>query len=213
MKSKKFIAAIAAIGLLALSAPAQYTVQYISHSAYGNSTAGAITEFTATPGAAFRLVAVNYGSDSSSAVLNLYTGSTAYTITATNAATSSVTNLINSTNGLSAGATLLLEHAGAFYTQTVSSWNSSTNFVAVSTNGAASGGTNVVLNSGGWGVATSIGDPVYLLTSPVALPIGTGTNWLNGEALFVGNRGRPVLVQLTPATTSNKLWSVTGRYE
>ena len=140
-------------------------------------------------------------------MLSFSGGSVAYTIVETNQATSSVTNKINSTNGLAASAVLLLNRGGTYYAASVSSWNSTTN-------SGFYGGTNVVLASGGWGVATSVGDPVYLMDTAVTIPIGATTNAINGEAIYVGALpGRPVRVVLTPALVTNRLNSVIGRAE
>lgn len=195
-----------AVGLFAAVTALANLPTYKTVNGFGNGTAGAIAYLPADPNSQIRVIYVSYGSDTNKAALNFTTGTTAYWQTATNVASSSVTNQINSTNGLSANATLILEHGGVPYTATVSSWNSSTN-------AGTAGGTNVVLSSGGWGVNVSVGDNIYLMSSATALPIGQGTNQLAGDAIFVGNYGRPVQAQLTPANLSNSLYSVSAHYD
>jgi hypothetical protein len=177
----------------------------------GNAASPSETDFIAQPALQLRLISINYGSDTNNAQLQVSTGIGAYAITATNAASSSTTNQVNSTNGLANGSVLLLQHGGAAYIATLSSYgNTGTNTL----NGGTTTNVNfVVLGAGGFGVATSVGDVVYPLGTPATTPIGTGTNWLNGEAIFTGNVGKPVRVVLTPTLTTNNLYSVTGHYE
>jgi len=206
----KKILIIAAVGTIALTSFA-LTASYKTLSGSGNASAGAEVDFLSDPSLQFRLVNVNYSSDSNSAVLSLSTGGTALAITATNAASTSTTNQVNTTNGLANSATLFLEHGGAAYIATCSSYgNTGTNGL----NGGTVTNVNyVVLASGGFGTATTVSDSVYVMTAPVTLPIGAATNSLNGDAIFVGSGGRPVRVVLTPALNTNRLNAVTGRYE
>ena len=202
---KKSLLLCAAAALLSLAAFAA-SPTYKTLSGYGNAATPAEVDFISDPSLQFRLVNVNYASDTNNAVLSISTGTTAFAITATNQAATSVTNQINSTNGLSPSATVLLEHAGAAYIATVSTWNQTTN-------SGPYGGTNVVLTGNGFNVATSAGDTFYLMTTPATLPIGAATNSLNGDALFVGNPARPVRLQLAPALNTNKINTASGRYE
>jgi hypothetical protein len=203
---KKILLVTVAVGSVALSAFADRPY-YKTLSGNGNATTPAQVIFPAAPLQQIRIVNANWSSDTNNAALNFSGGTTGYSIVETNQASTSVTNKINSTNGLSANAVLVLQHAGVGYAATVSTWNSSTN-------SGPYGGTNVVLASGGWGMATSVGDDVYLMDTPVAVPIGATTNAMNGDALYVANLvARPVLVKLTPALATNKLNSVVGRYE
>ena len=201
---KKNLLLIAAL-TVALTAFASLPT-YLSKSANGNAASPATYIFPADQSTQIRVVGVNYTTDTNNSVLSFSGGTTAYTITETNQATSSVTNKINSTNGLSGSAVLVLQHNGVCYAATVSSWNSSTN-------AGFYGGTNVVLASGGWGVRTSAGDSVYLMDTPVTIP-ATSSAAINGEAIYAAALpGRPLMVQLTPALATNKLNTVTVRYE
>lgn len=186
--------------------------RFVTKSDPGVAASPAEVIFPSDPSSQLRIVSVNWQSDSNSAALSFSGGSTAYNIQQTNALTSSVTNLIGFTNGLSASAVLVLEHAGVCYSAVVSSWNASATFVTNS--GVVTGGTNVVLASGGWGVATSIGDKVFLMDTPVTIPVGITTNAYNGFAVYAATLvGRPVRVVLTPALVTNRLNSVVAVYD
>jgi Phage capsid family len=126
----------------------------------------------------------------------------------------SVTNAINSTNGLAASATLILEHGGVPYTATVSSYgNTGASTLNGGQTGSATNVNYVVLGSGGWGVAANVGDNIYLMGTATTIPIPISTNVIAGDAVFVGNYGRPVTVSLSTATTTNTLYSVSAHYD
>lgn len=173
------------------------TPSYVTKSDGGNASAGAEVIFPSDPTAQIRIVGLNWQSDSNTAVVSFTTGEGAYRATATNTS-SGVTQVLNSVSGLAANDILVLERAGVGYAATLSSTNS---------------GTNAVLASGGWGVAPRIGDNVYKMSSATTIPVGATTNAQNGEAIYVGNWGRPVRAVLTPAAVTNRLNSVTARYE
>jgi hypothetical protein len=186
----------AAMAMLAITAVAQYP-SYTSLDDGGNGTAGATVIFPSKANTQIRLVSVNWQSDSNTATLEFKTATTAYRAAATNT-TTGVTQVVNSVVGMAANDILVLERAGTCYTAVLSSTNSA---------------TNAVLAAGGWGVAPQIGDNIYKLGTATSVPVGATTNWQNGEALFVGNAGRPVQVTLTPALTTNRLRTVTARYD
>ena len=215
MKNKFKLTVIAALGLcaFALNSPAA-SPSYVTQSAGGNAAAGASLIIPADPSSQIRIVNLNNSTDTNNSVLSFASGTTAYTLTRTNWASTSVTNQINSTNGLYTGATLVLQHRGVCYVNTLLTWNQ--------TNGMAdfNHGTNVVLNSGGWGVAASPGDSIYLMSAATTLPAPaaasgtTTTAAINGEVVYVGTYvGRPVSVSLTPAFVTNRLNTVTAHYD
>jgi hypothetical protein len=173
------------------------TPAYRSFSAAGNATTGATALLPALPGNQIRLVSVQWQSDSNTAVLQFQTGVGQYTLTATNTS-SGVTQVVASTAGIVTNSLLVLQRDGTPYAATI-----------VQTNN----GTNIVLGTGAWGVAPQIGDNVYQLGPTNSVPIGATTNWQNGEALYVGNLGRPLRLCLTPALVTNRLTSITARYE
>lgn len=171
---------------------------YKSTSASGSTAATAY--FPADPNSQVRVVGYNATSDKAGSVMSFTTGTTAFYVTATNLATSSVTNYINSTNGLANSATLVVQHAGACYANTISSYGTNTS------------GAFVVLASGGWGVATSVNDDVYLMSSATTIPVGATTSVQNGEAVYVGNYGRPVKVTLD-GTSACAINAISAHYD
>ena len=201
---KKISIAVTAVCLAVSALAASPSFKTLSDS--GNAASPSEVIFPASPGDQLRIVNANWNSDTNNAVLSFSGGSTAYYMTATNQATTSTTNQVNSTNGLTANCIVVLQHLGTCYSATVTNWN-------CSTNSGVYGGTNIVI-AGGWGVAASVGDNVFLMDTPVTLPIGATTNAANGDAIYVATLpGRPVRVVLTPAFSTNKLNAVVGRYE
>jgi hypothetical protein len=192
---KKLLTA-AAMAMLAISAVAQYP-SYTSMDDGGNGTAGATVIFPARQNTQIRLVSVNWQSDSNTATLEFKTASSLYRATGTNTSTG-VTQAVNTVVGLAANDVLVLDRAGVCYAAVLSSTNNA---------------TNAVLAAGGWGVAPQIGDNIYKLGTATSVPVGATTNWQNGEALFVGTPNRPVQVTLTPALMTNRLRTVTARYD
>ena len=95
------------------------------------------------------------------------------------------------------GTSLLIEtKAGAITNGQIASFGAATNIVL---------GQNIF--------ATTPGDQLYKLGTVVKFWCGVQTNRnFQGEALFVGQRGRPVQV-LVNGTSACALDSITGRYE
>jgi len=203
MKLKNLFLTGLAICAVALSVYAALPT-YKTTSATGTAAAPSLAKFTADPNSQIRVVNVNCQSDTNNARLEFTTGNGAYYQTATNVASSSVTNQINSTNGLVPNSVVVLQHQGALYVSTISSFDQN------ATNG---NGTNVVLASGGWGVASTVGDDIFQMSSTNYLFIGAATNGVNGDAIFVGNYGRPVLIRLTPALVTNAIPLVSAHYD
>ena len=179
-----------------------------SFSGAGNAAAPTTVIVPADPNLQFRVLSINYASDTNNGGLLFSKGAGAYYATITNATTgaggaTAVTNNINTTNGLVGSSVMVLQTAaGTCYSSTLSSY----------------GGTNgtyfIVLASGGWGVAQAVNADIYQMsaaTSPYV--VGASTNWLNGEALYVGDQGRPVIAKLTPALATNQIISLTGQYQ
>lgn len=139
--------------------------------------------------------------NATNAQLQFATGEALFTQTATNTSTG-ITNQVNSTNGFTPGSLLVLEHNDTAYIAPLVS-------IGQATNGM---GTNIVLAAGGWGVAPSIGDRISQLGTETTLILGAGTNTVSGNAVFVGNPGRPVVIRLGPAITPSYL-QVVGEYQ
>ncbi|HAO80687.1 MAG TPA: hypothetical protein DCQ92_17285 [Verrucomicrobia subdivision 3 bacterium] len=207
---KLFILAATAVALALPASAALPTYKTVS--AVGNAAAPAIVYFPFDSASQVRVIYANYNTDTNNSSLSFTTGTTAYAVTYTNLLTSSVTNLLNSTNGLSASAVMVLQHGGTCYSSTVASW--------FSNGGAApNAGTGVVLASGGWGVGTTVGDEIELMSAattipaPAATSATTTTAAFSGDALFVGNYGRLVALTITPALVTNKINTASAHYD
>ena len=195
---KKLLFLATALAALTVSASAQY----VTKSAGGNASSGAAVNFISNPSSQINLVNLLYQSDTNNGALQFSTGVNVYNVAVTNAATTSVTNQLTSTNGLLASAVVLLEHLGAVYPATISSYGSN-----------SSQGAFIVLGSGGFGVFSSVNDKVHQMGTATSFTVGAATNTLAGVAVFSGNQGRPVRVVLTPANVTNRLINVTANYQ
>jgi hypothetical protein len=187
-------------GTFALAAVSAFAGLPTYKSTSASGTTAATAYFPADPNSQVRVVGYNATSDKSASVMSFTTGTTAYSVTITNAATSSVTNYINTTNGLANSAVLVLQHAGTDYQNTISSYSTNVN------------GSFVVLASGGWGVSTSVGDDVYLMSAATTVPCGATTSIQNGEAVYVGNYGRPVAAKLD-GTSACAINAISAHYD
>jgi hypothetical protein len=208
----KYLLLTAACGL-AFTALYAASPTFKSTSANGNAASPAAVILPADPYSQVRVLSVVYSTDTNNSSLSCTYGTTAFSITATNATTTAITNRISGTNGLTPSCVLVLQHAGVGYAATVASWNQDTNT-------ASGSGTNIVLASGAWGVATTVGDSVYLMSSATLLPAAaaasgsTTTASKDGEAIYVaGLSGRPVRIVLTPALGTNQLNNVVYHYD
>lgn len=177
-------------------------------SGYGNASTPASIIIPAIPTAQTSIISVWYTSDTNNATISFSGGAGAYYQTATNALSSSITNIVNSTNGLLATSTMVLQHAGTCYSSTLTSYGN----YAITNAGVITWQPFLVLASGGWGVNSSVNDDVYQMAAPQVIYTGAGTNALNGVAIFVANQGRPVIVSTSTPFTTNRLSSVTAQY-
>jgi hypothetical protein len=184
---------------------------YHTFSAIGNAAAPATVILPADPNSQIRVVSLFYSSDTNTAQLSLISGSTAYSLTATNLATTSITNLIDSTNGLSGGSGLILQHGSGDFTNSVSSWG--TYISGTNTSGYVTNQAFLVTGSGGFGTLTTVGDNIYLMTNAVSLYIGSGTNQMNGDDIYSGYYGRPVQATLSPANWTNRIYVLSAHYD
>lgn len=208
-------AAAMLIGLFALVLSAVATLPtYHVFSGAGNHAAPTTIYLPNDANSQIRIIYVNYICDTNNAAVSFASGTTMYTVTATNLATSAVTNLINSTNGLAVGATLVLDQSGKCYANTVASWGLwASSYV---TNGAIVQTNNtwyVTLNSGGWGAFTAVGNNVELLGPSLSIPVASGAGLLSGDDIFSGNYGRDVQVTLSPALATNQIYSLSSHYD
>jgi hypothetical protein len=204
--------AVTALAITALTQLAGAAIPtYHQASAFGNAAGPATLILPADPNSQIRVVTVLYTSDTNLAQLLFSSGSTAYSLTVSNAATSSITNLIDSTNGLNTGSILVLQHGSGDYTNDVVSWG--TYISGTNTFGQVTNQAFVVTASGGFGVYGYVGDEIYLMTSPVPWYVGAGTNVLSGDDVFSGNYGRPVQVSFNTALVTDRLNNITAHYD
>lgn len=175
----------------ALGQPAVPT--YTTLNASGTTTA--TVYFATSPFMQVRVVTAIASSDLATANLTFRTGVTPLTIIKTNAAGTTID--VAMTNGFSAGDWVLVETAAGVIT------NSSI--------ASFTGATNIVFSQNV--CATVPGDQIYKLSSPVTLLVGAVTNkTYTGDMIYVGNRGRPVVVKVN-ATSVSSLDAITARYE
>ena len=96
----KILLTIGLVGAVAISAVAVQP-RFKTLSAAGNTAAPAQVIFPADPSSQIRIVGANYTTDTNNSTLSFSGGTTAFSVVETNQATTSVTNKLNSTNGLS----------------------------------------------------------------------------------------------------------------
>ena len=182
-----------AIGL-AISVSAQVgSPIFITQTASGTTTA--VTFFATSPTLQMRVVGAIASSDLVSANLTFKSGTTPLSITKSNALGTTID--VSSTNGFAVGDIVLLEKAtGVITNAQIASFT---------------GATNIVFS---YNIPqTLVGDQIYKLGAATTLGIGAQTNRnYQGDALFVGQRGRPVQV-LVNGTSACSLDSITARYE
>jgi hypothetical protein len=166
---------------------------YATLNASGTTTA--VVHFATSPQQQIRIVGAIASSDLAGANIILSGGTTAATCAYTNPIGTSFG--VSRTNGFAVGDFVLIEKAsGAMTNGQITAFGAATNIVL---------GQNIF--------ATQPGDQLYKLDTPVSLWCGVQTNRnFQGEALFVGQRGRPVRV-LVNGTSACSLDSVTARYE
>lgn len=171
---------------------AQQTIpQYASFTATGTTLAEII--IPAQPLQQIRVVGAVVTSDKAGSNLGFQTGNTPYVVGLSNNAGTTVT--LTYTNGLSVNTNVIVSSSTTNASGKISS---------------LSGTTNIVLAAAVF--ATVPGNEVYTLSGTNTLPVGATTISYQGEALFVGNKGRPLRVTCdgTSAVTIN---SLTVRYE
>ena len=174
--------------------PAMGQPSYETKTASGTTTA--LVYFATSPLQQIRVVGAIASSDLVGANIQIRSGTTPVTCAYTNAAGNQFG--VSRTNGFFVGDLVLLETAGGVMTNGII-----TAFTAA---------TNIIC-AGLTMPATVPGDTLYRLGSPTTLWCGVYTNRnIQGEALHVGARGRPVMV-IVPGTSACSLDSVTARYE
>jgi small nuclear ribonucleoprotein (snRNP)-like protein len=187
------LTAALAIGL-AISAVAQVgSPVFVTQTASGTTTA--VTFFATSPTLQMRVVGAIVSSDLAGSMITFKSGTTPATISATNTAGATIS--VAATNGFNSNGFIIVETKGGVLTNAqIASF---------------SGTTNIVLYNSV--MATVPGDQIYTLGTATSLAVGATTNKnYQGEALFVGQRGRPAQV-IVNGTSACSLDSITARYE
>jgi hypothetical protein len=191
--SKRLILAVAMTIGAALTGLAQTDVPvYVT---LGNSgTTSASGYFHSSPSQQVRVVGVVATSDKAASVLSFSTGVTPATITSSNASGTTIT--VGVTNGITVNDVLVIESANGITNVTVSSFSNVTNLTVTPATG----------------FATLRGDQVYKMSAATTIKCGATTAVYQGEAIYVGARGRPVRIVID-GTNACSLDSISGRYE
>jgi hypothetical protein len=179
---------LASLALTPIVARAQLgTPQYYTVGPSVQGTSSSLTYVPALDSLTPRIVGVNVDSDKAASVFSFKKGVGAYTV-GTNTAAGTALNL-QSGVGLANSDTLVIQTATGNITNcTVSSIANVTNITISIT--PAFGFTN--------------GDMVYKMSSATTFGAGAkSNNYVAGEAVFVGNRGRPVML-----TIDGTSWSI-----
>ena len=205
---KSLVIGLACLGSLASQAALP---TFRTFSAAGNATTPAFVYMPADPSSQIRVVSVFYQGDTNNAALTFSAGIGAYYQANTNASTSSITNWVNSTNGLVNGNVLVLQQGGVGYTNTLVSYG--TFITGTNSAGTVTNQAFVVLGSGGWGVAATVYSDIYQMGTATTFTVGNNTNSINGDAIYVGNYGRPLILSLTPALATNRIITASTHYD
>jgi hypothetical protein len=192
---QRIISIFGLAGTLALpiTAPGQWVPTFVTYTGSGTTTAW--VQCASSPMQQVRIVQASASSDLASANMLFSSGTVPNTITKSNVLGTKID--VAYTNGFAVGDLVILEKA----TGTVTNAQIT----------AFTGATNITF---GFNIpATVPGDQIYKMSTPVKLWVGVVTNRVfSGEAIFVGNRGRPVQV-LVNGTSACSLDAITARYE
>lgn len=198
---KTFI--LIAVGVAVVVAALASLPTYRTITATGSTAA--IGYFPADPNCQVRVIGYSATSDLASSTVIFASGYGAYFQVLSNATTSSVTNYINTTNGLSVGQVVLLQHAGTCYPSTVAALLAYVN--GTNSFGAPTNLYSLKLASGGWGVQAVPYDDIYVMSNVVTIACGATTSVQNGDAIYVGNYGRPVSMTLNATSACTINWA------
>jgi len=190
---QRIISILGLAGTLALPALGQSVPTFVSYTGSGTTTAW--VQCASSPMQQIRVVQAIASSDLAGANLLFSSGTVPNTITKSNALGATID--VAYTNGFAVGDLVILEKANGTVTNAQIT--------------AFTGATNIVF---GFNIPQTLpGDQIYKMSTPVKLWVGVFTNRVySGEAIFVGNRGRPVQV-LVNGTSACSLDAITARYE
>jgi hypothetical protein len=196
---------------LAVSASAALPT-YRSFTDPGNATYPGFCFMPADPNSQVRVVSISYSSDTNTASIQFSSGVQAYFQVITNLVTSGITNVVNSTNGLVPNSTLLLQQGGNGYTNKLVSWgNTGTNNLAWFS--VATNVNFIVLGTGGWGVAANQNADIYQMGTQANIFVGAQTNWIDGDDIYSGAYGRPVIVQFSSCLVTDAFNTISCHYD
>jgi hypothetical protein len=189
----KLLAIAGLVVMLALSALGQAVPTFLTFTGSGTTTAW--VQCASSPMQQVRIVQAIASSDLAGANLLFSTGIVPNTITKSNVLGTTID--VSYTNGFGVGDLVVLEKINGTVTNAQIT--------------AFTGATNIIF---GFNIpATVPGDQIYKMSTPVKLWVGVFTNRVySGEAIFVGNRGRPVQV-LVNGTSACSLDAITAHYE
>ncbi|HEV2329375.1 MAG TPA: hypothetical protein VGY56_11370 [Verrucomicrobiae bacterium] len=186
---------------------------YHTFTAAGTSSAQATIIMPADPNSQIRVVSAFYSSDNAAGKFTFLTGATAYGVMFSNTV-SSVTNLVTSTNNLASGQILVLQHGGSDYTNSVTSFG--TYIAGTNASGYVTNQAFIVapaaFSFGATTCTAAQSDNIYFMTNQVVWTVGAATNAINGDDIYSGNYGRPVIVLFGPATAANAL-NISAHYD
>jgi hypothetical protein len=193
---KSILRSVSTLGLaagLGLSAWAQPVYQ--TFTASGTSSAALIVP--ASPLQQARVVTAIATSDKAGSLLTLKSGVGAYKVGVANTNTDATNIVLTTTTGLASNDVVVVQISGSNFVRTVWGTSNSTNLLL----------TAAVLN------AVTTKSEVFKLGSAVTLGVGAATNKAyTGEAVYVGNRGRPIYVTVD-GTSACSVDSLSVRYE
>ena len=190
---QRIISILGLAGTLALPALGQSVPTFVSYTGSGTTTAW--VQCASSPMQQIRVVQAIASSDLAGANLLFSSGTVLNTITKSNALGATID--VAYTNGFAVGDLVILEKANGTVTNAqIASFTGATNITF---------SFNIP--------QTLVGDQIYKMSPPEKLWVGVITNRVfSGEAIFVGNRGRPVQV-LVNGTSACSLDAITARYE
>lgn len=187
MRMKLIAVAVLMLGVAAWAQPV-----YETKTASGTTTS--VCYFATSPFQQARVVQAIATSDLATSVLTFKSGTTPMTCAYTNPV--DVNFGVAATNGFFVGDFVIVETAaGAITNAQITGFTKATNMIF----------KDKIM-------ATVPGDMVYRLGAATTLPVGAATKVYSGEAIFVGNRGRPIMVKVD-GTSACSLDAISARYE
>jgi hypothetical protein len=180
------LASVAVIVCAALADSPTYK-NFVGSSAGSSTTVFAVAD----PQTQIRVVGSICESDNAASILTFYPGAAAYSVGQLNTNLTATNIIVNATNGLAANGIICYQDAARTtnISLTIGGIVNSTNIYT----------TAVV------GITQKVGDDVFLEGTSTAIAVGKGTNLsLQGEAIFVAPKGRPIRAVVSGSTSWSK---------